>query len=568
MNNVLVYFRKTTNVITIIFASIFLFFFLFSTILTTTVMTSEFHKNLFDKNNIYYETQSIIELSLDSIIEGIKEQSPQLSEQQNEIIYILQNSISPQMINTNIDKIRDGIFQYFWGETRFLPDIYMDTDSSNIQNSGIKESQSEDSIHVFNSIQKISLNAIIMSINPTDIFDKLLLIRFLFFCINNIPWFSLIMFSLLFLLQLIVYTKNMSRIWNWLFDTFIFCSILFTILGIVVKIYSHSLLSSHINVLENITPFNSILILNYIKDCIFILSILSVGSGTFLFLLALTIVFFKRTIYKHTMIKSIFNHNVFQKHNKVYKYIILIVLFISIFSSLAYNAYSFKSEFNLNNYSNIISKYTAPNSVTQIVSAKNETIYTLLIKLVDSDTNDPIKNININVNGKDQIQGKFFNESEITDEKGTAKFNLRKGTFNISFSSYFEQYILPSPFLFDLNSVGTTIITINLDKSKNSYGIIEIEVIDNNNEPIKGIEVYLENLDTSFMKDIKLDSIVNYSLTNIDGLAVLKKDEGTYIVSFSENKFPEEYILPDSFEVNIYPGITTRYTIRLAKIRH
>ena len=75
-------------------------------------------------------------------------------------------------------------------------------------------------------------------------------------------------------------------------------------------------------------------------------------------------------------------------------------LFAASIFGLAYNVHSFKKDFNANNFSNIVSKYTNYNSATEVVSAKNETIYTLQINLVDSDTNDPVENIEIKVDGK------------------------------------------------------------------------------------------------------------------------------------------------------------------------
>ena len=67
------------------------------------------------------------------------------------------------------------------------------------------------------------------------------------------------------------------------------------------------------------------------------------------------------------------------------------------------------------------------------------------------------------------------------------KVSSREGIFILIFIyPLSDNYIIPSPFYFDLTSVGTTIITINLDKyNEMETGIVEIEILDENNEPLK-----------------------------------------------------------------------------------
>src|SRR5690606_17381969 len=169
--------------------------------------------------------------------------------------------------------------------------------------------------------------------------------------------------------------------------------------------------------------------------------------------------------------------------------------------------------------------------------------------------------------------------------EGTAKFHLGKGTFYIDFSStqLSDNYIMPSPFYFDLTSVGTTIITINLDKynEMENYGIVEIEILDENNEPFEGIKVFIENLKTNKNLEGEHKNSLEppdenclepgtepdryFSITNLDGIALFKMEEGIYKAEFSEDKFPQEYIVPEPFSIKILPGIVSRYTIKLAK---
>ena len=136
-----------------------------------------------------------------------------------------------------------------------------------------------------------------------------------------------------------------------------------------------------------------------------------------------------------------------------------------------------------------------------------------------------------------------------------------------------DNYIIPSPFYFDLTSVGTTIITINLDKynEMENYGIVEIEILDENNEPFEGIEVFIENLKTNKNLEGEHKNSLEppdenclepgtepdryFSITNLDGIALFKMEEGIYKAEFSEDKFPQEYIVPEPFSLKFYPAL-------------
>ncbi|MDQ2085491.1 hypothetical protein RBH29_03470 [Herbivorax sp. ANBcel31] len=559
------YIKNISNVLTSIISGFLLFLAVLALILINTVMTSDFHKNMFEKNEIYVETQKIIDDSREDVVSLIKGQSSELSQQQKEIIYILENSTSPEMVRTNLDKINQDIFQYFNGKRRFLPDIYVDMKPPNFD-----KIETTDSNYVSSKITRVNLNALIMSFNRGDILDVFLLIRFLFFCINSMPALFLLAVLFMLLIQIII-MKKPSNVLGWILNVCFFSSILFVILGVSIFIYSKNLLPVQLNEIMWPIPINLNALLSYIQDSTSLLSLLSILSGISLFLLAYIIILFKKTFLKFIANKNLFKLTFIKNYKNLFKHIICTFLFISILLGLGYNVYSFRKDFNSNNFSNIISKYTNSSSVTEVVSAKNENIYTLQINLVDSDTNAPVENVEINVDGKAEVSNKHYNLTETTDNTGIAKFHLRKGTFHIDFlsASPLDNYILPSPFYFDLISVGTTVITINLDKhsESESYGVIEIEILDHNNEPFEEIELLIENSKTHKKDILESNDTPDkyYSITNPDGIAVFKKEKGTYIAKFSESKFPKEYIIPEPFEINILPGIVSRYTIKLTK---
>lgn len=562
-------------IITSVISGIFLFLVVLSLIFKNTVMTADFHKNMFEKNEVYSEAQRVIDSSREDVVRLIKGQSPELNEQQKEIIYILENSTSPEMVRINLDNINQDIFQYFNGKRRFLPDIYVDMKPPNLDDA-YGENQTANSNYVSNRITRLNLNALIMSINRSDILEVFLLIKLVFFFVNSIPKFFIPAILFMLLIQMII-SKRAGKIGKWLLYLCFSCSFLLIVFAICIYIYSHNMLPNLINEAALPIPINQDVLLSYIQDSVSLPALLCLLSGMFLFLLTYIFVIINKAVYKSVVNKRVFKFSFMKNHTKLLKYTLCTFLFAASIFGLAYNVHSFKKDFNANNFSNIVSKYTNYNSATEVVSAKNETIYTLQINLVDSDTNDPVENIEIKVDGKTETGDRHYNLSKVTDHEGTAKFHLGKGTFYIDFSStqLSDNYIMPSPFYFDLTSVGTTIITINLDKynEMENYGIVEIEILDENNEPFEGIEVFIEILEStenleeedenSFEPGDEPDRY--FSITNLDGIAVFKMEEGTYKADFSEDKFPQEYIVPEPFSIKILPGIVSRYTIKLAK---
>lgn len=185
------------------------------------------------------------------------------------------------------------------------------------------------------------------------------------------------------------------------------------------------------------------------------------------------------------------------KSKNILKYGVMTVVTVSIVSGMGYNLYAFKSGYDSNSFSNVVSKLTNKNTVIQVISAKNDTLYTLQVKLVDTSTGQPIPDIQINAIGKSKVPEKHFNIAGITDKDGSTKFTLGQGTFHLSFSSLtpLDEYNLPSPFFYELKTAGTTILTVNMDKKAKeepSNGIGEVEVLDEDNMPVKNVELYLE----------------------------------------------------------------------------
>jgi len=593
MKNLYKYSKNIVLFITSSLAGVVLFLWVMSINLGTSIMTSDFHRDLFEKNNIYYETQSEINNLVQSIFIDLSSQLPQLSDQQKEIFAILQDSISPEMIKMNIDTIADGLFKYFKGEKSFLPDIIIDTDSLSSENlKEVKEdslediSDTTDSEYVLSKIKRVNLNAILLSINRSDVLDMLLFIKLLYFIIDFVPVFCVLILVLLFL-KALLFSRNLKEMLKWLFGLFMTCGILNIITAIFCMVYSYKILPENMYMLSVTIPLKSEILLSYVQDCLIPIFVFCIASGILMTLVSFLVLSFNGPADKFSLI-NIFKLKLSAKHRKLLEYTVITLLLVFSLSFLCFELYSFKKDFESSNFSNLISRLTNSNSYTEIISAKDDTIYTLQIKLVDIEDNSPVSGIQISVNGKTDNPEKYHNIAGITDEAGTVKFTLGKGTFHLIFSPVggSTDYILPSPFFYDLKSVGTTLLTVNLDKYNAvtpSTGIAEIEVLDEDNLPVKGIELCVDSFETPTQyskltpyrgvststpaKNPEASSNPDrfFSVTNEEGIAVFRLTSGLYNIKFSPDKFPEDYKIPELFEINCSPDLTTRYTIRLVK---
>jgi 5-hydroxyisourate hydrolase-like protein (transthyretin family) len=241
-----------------------------------------------------------------------------------------------------------------------------------------------------------------------------------------------------------------------------------------------------------------------------------------------------------------------------------IFTFIIIITAIGYKFYTLKKDFEANDFGVIISRVRSVNTVTKIIPAKNDVIYALHVKLLDSKTNKPVKNTQINISGK---SGNSLNQTASTDSDGMAKFTLDKGTFRLSFISYNfpQEYNMPSPFFVDLKSIGTTIITVNLDASeasKQKWGIVEVEVLDKDNKPVPNLQLATQGLVLApgYPNNI-------FSYTNSEGIAVFKVNEGACKINFTGSKFPAQYQIPPYIDASVVPDAVTRYTIRLVDVK-
>lgn len=589
MNKIKTLIANIAQSLTSILSGTMLFLFSISIFITGTVMTPEFHRELFVKYDLYSHAETVIDSTVKELFKNSVTQLNQPDEQQKELFNIVENSTSPQMIKMNLDSMREGIFEYFRGEKNSLPDIYIDTkplSDNNINDANTADEQ----IKLQSRIKKINLNAILLSLNQKNISDQLLFIKLVYFIISCLPALSLTLIALLGLIAFVL-CKKPGELLKWSFFALVISAILCILSGVSVMAYLYRVLPPQANNIKNLIALDSGLIYSYIKACLYPVMVFSFSLAAILISGAILMIILNNSLLKLLQKGINSAEGILSKvpgySKKTVKYCATALLFLLVLSASYYTLYGYYRDFNENNLSSAMSKITSKNTVTQVISAKDDTIYTLQIKLLDSKTGKAIPNIKINASGKSEIPDRYNNVNGITDEKGMVKFTLGKGNFYIEFSpvSLSCDYVLPSPFYYELKSAGTTIITINLDiddtKVRNE-GIVEIEVLGDQNLPLENLELTVisssidtdsdegneenkENEDNESNEDKKEIPDKYFSITNKEGLSVFKLPEGNYSVKFTSLTLHEQYIIPEPFNINITRDITTRYTIRLVK---
>lgn len=552
--------KNLIYLITAVLAGFCLFITQVSFSVDKTILNSEFHKKMFLKHNIYSHAHDVVSSSIKEFAASLKMYSPQYFEQHKEIFALLEASITPDMVRSNLDSIREGLFQYFKGEARFLPDIYLnmaDRKPGDSEGQAVPSLKNESSSSALAKIDKINLSAVLLYINRSDIADSISAIKLFYYIIGKLPEFSMLFLVILVLAGLTMCRKS-ADFTKWAEKTLLAAGILSLSAGIWLLLYAHVVMPKNIYPVVMSLPLHNKVIIDYVQESIMPVSFSLIISGLVFVLLSCGVFFLPRIM--PAFFTKKFPYILFKRFQRD---LFLFLIFILVVSIILFKLQILKKDFESYNFAAVISKLRKANAVTQVISAKDEAVYTLQIKLVDTKTKKPAGNIPVNVSGRSGISYKYYNETAATDDTGVAKFKLDKGTFHLKFipDRFPEEYQMPSPFFFDLKTAGTTIITVNLDElEKEKWGAAEIEVLDKNNKPVPGLEL---EVDGDFTAPGDPDKVRSY--TNSEGIAVFKLGEGSYIIKFTETKLPKKFRKPSPLSIEITPGSVTRYTVRLVE---
>jgi archaellin len=307
-------------------------------------------------------------------------------------------------------------------------------------------------------------------------------------------------------------------------------------------------------------------LMSYINGCFKPLFILSLISGTIFLLLSVVVLVSLTKILGNIYTLEYVPYSIRLENRRLLAVRLLYVAFFAVIAAnIGFKIQHTSKIYVQNGFPTTAALLRSPNNVKQVIAAKDDGIYSLQVKLVDRKSSMPVNNVNINVNGKSSIQDRYYNESKATSDEGTAKFILDKGDFRLSFkgSDFPDEYQIPSPFYFNLETAGTTIITVSLDAaSERNPGIAEIELLDSRNAPVSGIQLAVTETQPTHENTVN-----TFSYTNSEGIAVFKMKEGKYQVSFLQADFPQNFLLPSPIEVDITADSVKRYTLKLVEIK-
>ncbi len=549
------YTKNIMHYFTAAMAGILLFFALTGIFLERTPFNPDFHAELFKKYDIYAGTEYLIKTSILEMIEKLEKESPEIIESQKDLFMLLENNLTSELIAENLDSLRDGIFQYFDGDRRFLPDIYLTEPNSSNSISGIS---------------KINLGALLLYAERNDIIDYLSIIKFINYIITTFPSLFLLLLFLLFIIGLALFRK-FTDIIQWCSISLSICAALLVFSGISLGVFYFINLPDYINPVTMTLGLKNEPILNYLQDLIY---------PVILFMLLTGLLFTAGSIsgLRFSAKHSYFTVNQAKEHGaekySLYTLIMISLYIISIFilsSGIFYKASAIKNDFKVNDFYSVLHKMKGVEIVYEVTPAKDSKISDLQFKIVDGETEAPIPNIAINIKGKlknkpdNEAENIEINETKAADEFGSAKFSLEEGSFRLTFdpNAFPEGYEIPAPYFFEIDSAGTSLVTIKLEPvpdEEPKWGIVEIEVLDDGNNPIEGLELgVLDNPIPQFEPDRVL------SYTNEEGVAVFKLIEGIYKLNFTKDKFPKDLVPPENLEITVSKDLVTRYILKMVK---
>lgn len=553
-------FYKCLYILLAITAGLCLFLLSSAITLEKTIMNSEFHNKQFEKHNLYSYTQDQISGSLGNI--NLKTGSETDSDQFSSILMALKKSITPDLIRMNIESLIEGIFQYLHGKSNFLPDIVLSTDA-NHNNINIDQMTDDNQKYSYalSKIKKVNLSLILQYFDRSDIADRLSIIKLYFYVIDTIPVFLSLM-AVLLLITAAAFTNNALKLLKWLMLVFITWSAS-SLTCALFLIYKNSTLESSIYPITSSIPLPADITLSYAADCLKniweVLIVLGFIVG------AVSLLFF--IILKKKAANIVKDHISFNKNRTLgsIKYGVCIFIFLLVISVLINKSYIVKKEFSENNFPVVLNKLKNYSTVTKIIPAKDTSISMLLVKLVDKKDKAPVSNLKMHLSGE-TTSGGASSSYIISDENGDARHTLDKGKYRLSFDqdSFPDLYQLPPPVFFELKSAGTTMISIELDKAQdlnlNKWGIAEVEVFDKDNIPVPDIKLYVEG---NLMAPGSPDSLI--AVTNSEGIAVFRLNEGPYKIGFTNEAFPLNYKTPPSVNIHVIANSIARYSVKLTE---
>lgn len=482
-------------------SGILLFLASFSMLINSIVFNSEFQKETFENLGMY---KSVSELA-----ETFSSDTDIISDQYQPIV---KSNITQDLVSINLKSLIEGLTEYFKGNTDSLPDLHLaginDTwslindstiNATTINDTNVYGSLDAESQHnnadisspavktaaaaqPLASLDKINLNVLFMIFGERHITDILLVISLFQFIFSHIPIFALMFFITLFAIML---NSNLADFRVWLKSSVTSFFLLCLAAGCLIQLIFITKLPYLLSLLDKLEPISEGVLSGYITYCTNTLSVQIILSGIILFCTVQASVYLFENKYQSvisvncslscSLEPSFIYKPIKEKAHKIQSQRKTSILIYALIALLGISVYvqtnTASHDFIKRNLGRAISFLHGNNYYYQIVNARNEQVYLLDVKVLDSITQLPVKDLGAKVRSTDG------NELEpiryITDSEGSTAFLLDKGNFKLVLDSVgpLTSYSIPNwpSYEFEMTTPGKEELTIMLDR--HIYGL-------------------------------------------------------------------------------------------------
>lgn len=448
---------------------------------------------------------------------------------------LLNESYIQSFVEDNYTHILNDLSYFFSGKKDTLPNVIISP-----QYPAIKAPKSK---------HTISLNSILSFLNADEFIHSLNIIKLINFLVSSLKNMS-ILATLIFLTILLLLNIH-NKYFKLSFIVYISLMISSFTIG---YIFLNKYMFIFVNITTKYLPFLESILTKYIYYHLNMLILIYVC--TMIIIILFFILNKKITALFNFIVFNIFKFDKNSNKTTPLKITLFFLVLLTIYSCI-----SIIQTFSENSFYAIVKKQFQSQPTIEVIKAKDQSVYSLKVKLLHKNTILPIKDVPISISNTSMNDKYFSNFLSHTDDSGELKIELSKGYYFITFPTkgFPKNYIKPAPVYYSIDNPGTTILTFNLNEKTipdSNYSFLEIELLDTLKKPVENIQLSLKSLESTGDNHI-------ISITNTHGIASFKTPPGKYAVFFIKEEFPEEYIIPPSFNVLIESDIESKYSIIL-----
>ena len=566
--------RKVLTPIIAVISGILLFTATAAASLDGSLFNSSFHLGLINKYGIYSQLEKTVDNSLKNYLNDIKSGSVENEKQKEQLFTLVNKAVTPDMVRLNTDALVEGLMKYISGEARFLPDIYLKpvNEKPVLASHDTIQQASPAPEPSLAAIDRINLDVILMYMNRNDIINTFSEIRLGRFALSYTPAF-LTLFSF-FLLILAVTFSGGREIKTRLSQAVLSAGISGFAAGGLILGLDLLYLPRYLALSPLIKYIQKDALYGYLSAFILRPAVtLAIFGAALLAVLLIT------RLLPKSLLRKAFQKlgpsltiarkplcspaaGLFKKYGKTLVSILLLLLLSGVF---LVKAEAMKGDFHSKDLGAALERLRGSNAYTTVISARDETIYSVEVRAVDRQSGDPVQGLHMFLNGSLAINKKPYSESGTSDELGKVRFNISKGDFKLEFdrSQFPESYNIPASYPFEIKIAGTAIITVNLEKAEvKKPGIAELLILGVDNKPLENLELAAEEYYKEGEEGAASGKV--YSFTNKDGVAVFKLAEGHYRITFPESVLFAQYVFPEPLAIEVITDATAKYSIKLS----